>query len=116
MTMEFVLLIHGTDEAYRALSPTELEKMYAEHRAFMGALKEAGIGMPYSAELDQPGAARLVRHVGDRQLITDGPFSETKEQLGGFYVIDVPTIDEAVSWAKRIPTVPGDTIEVRPAK
>jgi hypothetical protein len=113
--MEFVLLIHGTD-AYDALSPAESEKMYAEHYAFMNATKEAGVAMPYSAELDTPGTARLVQHVGDRQLVTDGPFSETKEQLGGFYVIDVPSIDEAVTWAKRIPTLPGDTIEVRPAK
>jgi hypothetical protein len=115
MTMEFVLLIHGTD-AYEALSPAELEKMYAEHGTFMAAVKEAGIAMPYSAEMEEPGTARLVRHVGDQQLITDGPFSEAKEQLGGFYVIDVPTVDEAVSWAKRIPTIPGDTVEVRPAK
>jgi hypothetical protein len=114
--MEYVLLIHGSGEAYAALSPAETEKMYAEHYAFMNAVKEAGVGMPYSAELQPPDAAQLVRHVGDQQLITDGPFSEAKEQLGGFYVVDVPTVDEAVAWAKRIPTIPGDTIEVRPAK
>ena len=48
--------------------------------------------------------------------MTDGPYAETKEQLGGFYVVDVPTIDEAVRWAKRIPVLPSDTVEVRPAK
>lgn len=114
--MQFVLLIHGTGDAYGALSAAETEKMYAEHAAFMTAIKEAGVGMPYSAELGQPDTARLVRHVGDRLLVTDGPFTETKEQLGGFYVVDVPTLDEAVGWATRIPTLPGDTIEVRPAK
>jgi hypothetical protein len=113
--MEYVLLIHGTD-AYASLTPAEGEKMYAEHGAFMAALKEAGVALPFSAELDGPPTARLVRHVGDQQLVTDGPFTEAKEQLGGFYVVDVPSMDEAVQWAKRIPTIPGDTVEVRPAK
>jgi hypothetical protein len=114
--MKFVLLIHGTDDAYTALTPAETEKMYAGHHAFMNAVKEAGVGMPYSSELAPPPAARLVKHVGDQLLITDGPFSEAKEQLGGFYVIDVPTVEDAVGWARQIPTLPGDTIEVRPAK
>lgn len=113
--MEYVLLIHATD-AYDTLSEEEGKKLYAEHYAFMDAAKEAGVKMPYSAEMEQPDRARLVRHVGDQLLVTDGPFSEAKEQLGGFYVVDVPTVDEAVAWAKRIPTLPGDTIEVRPAK
>lgn len=113
--MEYVLLIHGTD-AYDSLTPAELEKMYAEHGAFIAALTEADVRRPYSAELAAPDTARLVRHVGDEQLVTDGPFSEAKEQLGGFYVIDVPSLDEAVTWAKRIPTLSGDTIEVRPNK
>jgi len=112
--MEFVLLIHGTGEAYANLTPAETEKMYAEHYAFMNALKEAGVALPYSSELAGPDKARLVRHVGDQLLVTDGPFSETKEQLGGFYVVDVPTIEDAVAWARQIPTLPGDTIEVRP--
>jgi hypothetical protein len=113
--MEFVLLIHSTD-GYGALSPAEIEKMYAEHSAFMTAAKEAGVALPYSAELDTADRARLIRHVGDEQLVTDGPFSEAKEQLGGFYVVDVPSVDDAVAWAKRIPTIPGDTVEVRPTK
>ena len=114
--MEFVLLIHGSGDAYSTLTPAETEKMYAQHYAFMNAVKEAGVEMPYSSELAPPPAARLVKHVGDQLLVTDGPFSETKEQLGGFYVVDVPTIDDAVGWARQIPTLPGDTIEVRPAK
>jgi hypothetical protein len=112
--MEFVLLIHGNGGAYAALSAEDTEKMYAGHRAFMNAIKEAGVAMPYSSELAPPPAARLVKHVGDQLLVTDGPFSETKEQLGGFYVVDVPTIEDAVGWARQIPTLPGDTIEVRP--
>jgi hypothetical protein len=112
--MEFVLLIHGDGEAYGSLTAAETEKMYEQHYAFMNAVKEAGVAMPYSSELAGPDKGRLVKHVGDQLLVTDGPFTETKEQLGGFYVIDVPTVEDAVGWARQIPTLPGDTIEVRP--
>ena len=113
--MEYVLLIHGDGEAYAALSQQEIDKMYVEHRAFMAALTEAGVGLRYSAELQPPSTAKIVRPSADDRLVTDGPFTETKEQLGGFYVIDVPDIETAVFWAKRIPVIPGDAVEVRPA-
>ena len=113
--MEFVLLIHGNGESYAALSAEEGEQLYKEHRAFMAALKDAGVGLPYSAELQAPATAKIVRPSADDRLVTDGPFTETKEQLGGFYVIDVSDIDAAVSWAKQIPILPGDAVEVRPA-
>jgi hypothetical protein len=112
--MEYVLLIHGNDGSYRALPQEEIDKMYAGHSAFMTALDEAGVRRPYSVEL-QP-TARVLRPAGDDWLATDGPFAETKEQLGGFYVIDVPDMETAIGWAKRIPVLPGDALEVRPAK
>ena len=111
--MEYVLLIVGDDDAYQALDEDAAKGMYAEHMAFMDAAKEAGVGMPYSAELQPPVTARTLRADG---TVTDGPFAETKEQLGGFYVIDVPSLEEAVEWARRIPLLPGDKLEVRPAK
>jgi hypothetical protein len=114
--MEYVLLIHGNGDGYAALSAEEIDKLYAGHHEFMTALKDAGVGLPYSAELEDPTGARIVRPAGGDWLVTDGPFTETKEQLGGFYVIDVPDLDAAVGWAKRIPVIPGDAIEVRPAK
>ena len=87
--------------------------MYEGHYAFMGALKEAGVASAYGAELHPPSTARTL---GADGTVTDGPFAETKEQLGGFYAIDVPSIEEAVEWARRIPLLPGNKIEVRPAK
>jgi hypothetical protein len=115
--MQYVLLINGTNEGYATLSPEQIDEMYKGHYAFMQALKDAGAGLPYSAELQDPSTAKTVRPAGgDDRVVTDGPFSETKEQLGGFYVIDVPDIETAISWAKRIPVLPGDGIEVRPAK
>jgi hypothetical protein len=68
--MEFVLLINGSAEAYAALATAEGEKLYAEHLAFMDAVKAAGIAMPCSAELEWGDRARTVRHVGDRQFVT----------------------------------------------
>jgi hypothetical protein len=114
--MEYVLLIHGNGEGYAALPAEEIDKLYAGHYEFMTALKEAGVGLPYSAELGHPASARIVRPAGGDWLLTDGPFTETKEQLGGFYVIDVPDMDTAVGWAKRIPVIPGDAVEMRAAK
>ena len=111
--MEYVLLIVGNDDDYQALDEETGKKMYEGHYAFMGALKEAGVTLPYSAELKPPSTARTISADG---TVTDGPFAETKEQLGGFYVIDVPTLEEAVEWARRIPMLPGDKIEVRPGK
>ena len=111
--MEYVLLIQSDEAAYRALDEETGKRMYAEHLAFMDEVKAAGVAMPYSAELDEARTARVVRPGGP---VTDGPFAEAKEQLGGFYVLDVPTIDEAVEWARKIPVLPTDAVEVRPAK
>jgi hypothetical protein len=111
--MEFVLTIVGDDDAYRALDTDTGKAMYAGHIAFMDEVRAAGVPMPYSAELAPPSTARTLAADG---TVTDGPFAETKEQLGGFYVVEVDTIDEALAWARRIPLLPADRIEVRPAK
>jgi len=114
--VEYVLLIHNDEAAYAALDEETGKRMYAEHYAFMDEAKAAGVAIPYSAELDHCRTARVVRSAGDDRLVSDGPFAEAKEQLGGFYVVDVATIDEAVGWAKKIPMLPTDAIEVRPGK
>ena len=110
---EYVLLIIGDDDAYQALDAEAGQAVLAQHMEFMGALEAAGVPTTYGAELHPPAMARTVRPDG---TVTDGPFAEAKEQVGGFYVIDVPTVEEAVGWARRIPMLPGDAIEVRPAK
>ena len=111
--MEYVLLIHADETAYAALDEETGKAMYAEHFAFMDEVKAAGVTITYSPELEPPDRARTVHPGG---LVTDGPFAEAKEQLGGFYVLDVPTIDDAVAWAKKIPMLPTDAIEVRPGR
>jgi hypothetical protein len=106
----YLLLIVGDDDAYEALDEEQSKDMYAGHGAFMEALAAAGVKLGPSAELSAASGARTLRADG---VVTDGPFAESKEQVGGFYSIDVPTIDDAIEWARKIPLLPGDKIEVR---
>src|SRR5215212_10963577 len=101
---EYVLLIVGDNDAYQALTEEEGKRMHAGHSAFMEDLTKAAVKMVAGAELDTPSGARTLHADG---VVTDGPFAEAKEQVGGFYSIDVPSIDEAVEWARRIPLLPG---------
>ncbi|HEY6747203.1 MAG TPA: YciI family protein [Mycobacteriales bacterium] len=107
---DYLLMIVGDDDAYKALSEEESKELYAGHYAFMEAVRAAGITLGPSAELTDPAGARTLHADG---VVTDGPFAESKEQVGGFYTIDVPTIDEAIEWARKIPMLPTDKIEVR---
>jgi hypothetical protein len=109
----YLLLIVGDDDAYQALSEDETKTVYEGHYAFITQLNEAGVKITASAEMEAPAGARTVHPDG---VVTDGPFAEAKEQVGGFYAIDVPTIDDAVAWARKIPMLSGDRIEVRATK
>jgi hypothetical protein len=106
----YMLLIVGDDAAYAALDEETSKQMYAGHYAFMDELNQAGVKIVAGAELDSPSGARTLHADG---TVTDGPFAEAKEQVGGLYSIDVPTIEEALAWARKIPMLPGDKIEVR---
>jgi hypothetical protein len=108
--MEFLLLIHGSDEAWAAKSPEERKQTYAAYGAYEAALAEAGVKVLGGAELRAASTATVVRGVGPDALVTDGPFTETREQFGGYYSIDVATQAEAVEWAKRMPA---QIVEVR---
>jgi hypothetical protein len=110
---EYLLLIVGDDDAYGRLSEEESKAIYAGHFAFMDELGKAGVAIVSSAELEPPRTARTILADG---TVTDGPFAEAKEQVGGFYLIDVPSIEEAVEWGTKIPLLPSDKLEVRKAK
>jgi hypothetical protein len=76
------------------------------------ALHEAGVHVA-GAGLQLPETATTVT-LGDQRRVQDGPYADTKEQLGGYFVINVPNLDAALEWAARIPAAPGSAIEVRP--
>lgn len=114
--MRYVLLIYG-DEAAAATATATAEAQQAELAAW-GAYDASicGSGAFLGGEALLPTAtATSVRGDGDQILVSDGPFAETKEQLGGFYLIEAADLDEATAWAGRMPHIPeGGTVEIRP--
>ncbi len=94
-------------------SPTELEAIMTDVRAFEDDLRAAGAWV-FSGGLEAPDTATVLRADGDGVLLTDGPFAEVKEYLGGLTIVDVPDLDAALEWGRRAARVTGLPIEVRP--
>ena len=111
--MQYLLLIND-DEAYWADMPEdERGAVYAEYMRYTEELQSRGILV--GANQLQPSSTATVVHVEDgRTITTDGPFAETKEILGGYYLIEVDTLDEALEWAAKLPSARYGHIEVRP--
>jgi hypothetical protein len=108
--LRFMLMLYGDHEAEAALPREDRMAIVAEHIAFSARMRDEGAYV-YGDPLDGPAAARVVRADG---TITDGPFAEAREQLGGFYVLDCQDIDAALDYAKQVPKGPGLSVEVRP--
>ena len=111
--MEYVLLIYGNESAMLNAPKDATAQTIAAYRAYTEALKKAGVHRA-SNRLRPTSDATTVRAPGGRQSVLNGPFAETKEQLAGFYLIDVPDLDAALTWAKRCPGAAHGSIEVRP--
>jgi hypothetical protein len=108
--MKYILLIY-MDEL--ALSDTDREECYVESTQLAHELKARGQYLAASP-LQPTSLATSVRVRDGKQLITDGPFAETREQLGGYYLVDASDLDEAISIASRIPMAKKGTVEIRP--
>jgi hypothetical protein len=110
--VKYLALVYAGEQAWEGLEEGERQAIYDRYRAFAddAAGKVAG-----GAELAPTSAATTVRVRGDETLVADGPFAETKEALGGYYVLDCDSMDEAVELAARIPGADHGAIEVRPA-
>jgi hypothetical protein len=108
--MEFALLIYGDEKTWNEASSDERRDMYAQHERFSKMLQDRG-AIRGGAELDSTSTARTIRHNGDDLSVTEGPFAETAEQFGGYYVIEAANIDEAVALGKELPAA---VVEVRP--
>jgi hypothetical protein len=109
--MRYLLLIYGNESA--ELNPDEMQKMMGAYNAFTEEVKSAG-AMQAAEALQPTATATTVRVRNGETLITDGPFADTKEQLGGFYLLDCKNLDEAVAYAAKIPGAQAGSIEVRP--
>jgi hypothetical protein len=113
--MRVLLLIHGDEAAEAALSPAERRSVMEAHVAYAARLRDAGV-LVTGDPLQPTAVAATIRWTGDdpRPQVTDGPFAETKEQLGGYYVVEVRDRAEAVEWGSQVPASPGVVVEVRP--
>jgi len=107
--MQYLALIYGEEGRWNSLSPEERERELGEYMALSQAAVTKG-----GNELDAISTATTVRVRGDETLVTDGPFVELKESLGGYYVFECDSIDEACTWAAKIPAARHGAIEVRP--
>ena len=110
--MRFLFLIHGDREAEAALSPDERRAIVGEHIAYATMLRERGAHV-HGEALGDASTGAVVRP-GERPIVTDGPFAETKESVGGFYVVEVANREEAIELAGRVPQSPGAAVEVLP--
>jgi len=111
--MRFMLLIHADESRYPKLTEEETGKLMAAYDACTEAMKKAGafLGSDRLVFTDQ---ARTVRVRDGKPMVTDGPFAETKEQLGGYYMIEARDMEEAAGWAAKVPSAAYGSVEVRP--
>jgi hypothetical protein len=111
--MRYMLLINTDEGALATAAPETVTTMSADYAAYTEAMNKAGINR--GGERLQP-ASRTVRvSVRDgKRRVLDGPYADSKEQLGGYYIIEVPSQQEAIAWAERCPAAAHGTVEVRP--
>jgi hypothetical protein len=111
--VKFMAIIFNDESQYATATPEEIGAVFAAHGEFGQASREAGVFVDGDG-LQPSVTATTVRVRDGERLLTDGPYAETKEQLGGFYMLECKDLDEALAWAARIPEAGTGAIEVRP--
>lgn len=111
--MQYMLMYYETADDMACRADQRAPGYWAGWTAYIGALAKAGV-MVKGDGLQAPATATTVRVRGDRRTVQDGPFADTKEQLGGYFVIDVKDLDAALEWASRAPCASTGGVEVRP--
>jgi hypothetical protein len=111
--MQYMLLIYASEADERKMSDETMHQVMGAYGAYTEALKSAGV-LRGGERLKPVATATTVSIVDGDTRVLDGPYAETKEQLGGFYLIDVPDLDAALSWAARCPGAAHGKIEARP--
>jgi hypothetical protein len=112
-TVQYMLLIYGDQSQWGSMSEEEMGQVMQAYGTFTQELQDSG-AMVAGDALQRTDTATTVRVRNDETLTTDGPFAETKEQLGGYYLVNVGSLDEALEWAAKIPGARHGSIEVRP--
>jgi len=111
--MQYALLIYEDEAAYRDEDGRAWQAIIAAHQAFAAELTEQGL-LRGGAGLNTVDTATTLRKAGGQYALHDGPFAESKEQMGGFYLIEVPDLDAALAWARKVPLAGDGSVEVRP--
>ena len=112
--MQYMLILNETAEDFAKRDDPELSGDYwAGWSAFIGAMAQAGV-MVKGDGLHGPSVATTVRVKGDTRDVQDGPFADSKEQLGGYFVIEVDDLDAAIEWAAKAPSAATASVEIRP--
>jgi hypothetical protein len=111
--MKYLLMIYADEKTYLARSPEEQQRGYQAYMAYTEALKKAGAHVG-GERLQPTSTATTVRVADGKTQVLNGPYTEAKEQFGGYYMIDAPDLDAALAWAARCPGAQHGVIEVRP--
>ena len=113
--MQYMLMDYVAESGWPELTRAEQEHWLGAYRAYMEAMTKAGV-LKSSNGLHPTSAATTVRVVSGKTQVLDGPYADSKEQLGGFHIIEVADLDAAISWAARSPTALHGVVEVRPVR
>jgi hypothetical protein len=111
--MKYLFLIYGDEKLEAAMPEEEMGKLFQAYGEYSRGLEERGV-MRGGEPLEPTSTASTVRIRDGKRLVTDGPFAETKEQLGGFYLVECKDLDEALELAAQIPSAVYGSVEVRP--
>jgi hypothetical protein len=111
--MKYLLLLYGDESQWANASPEDIERELAEYQSFSSEINGAGVFISGEA-LEATNSATTLRIRHGESSLTDGPFAETREQLGGYYLLDCKDLDEAVTWASKIPAAQTGSVEIRP--
>ena len=111
--MQYLLLIYGNENVFGKMTEAEHGKISQEYGEYTQSIAKSG-HFKGGNELDRTSTATTVRMRDGKRLVTDGPFAETKEQLGGYYLVEAKNLDDAIALAARIPSARWGSIEVRP--
>lgn len=112
--MQYLLLIYESEADYAGMGEAALTEIVGKHMALSEALRAEGVLLAGDGLQGVDTATTVVTGEGGAQTLHDGPFAETREQLGGYYAVEVPDLDAALAVARRIPVVAGGKVEVRP--
>jgi hypothetical protein len=111
---KYLLSVHSVDgEVREPMTDEEMQQSFKQVMAFQEEMKSAGAWV-FGGRLTEPATATVVRMSGGQVLTTDGPFAESREHLGGFYIVEADDLDAALGWASRVTDLIGRPIEVRP--